>query len=314
MKPVIIIAGPTAVGKTELTLRLAESIGGEIVSADSMQIYRRMDIGSAKPSSVELQAVRHHLIDVVEPEEPFTVSDYRTQAMDAMARISEHGSLPVVSGGTGLYINALLYDMDFSGTGSDPVYRRRLEAEAEAMGAQALYQRLQSLDPAAAEAIHPNNVKRVIRALEINEVGGVKKGDFNKNPARNLEYSFLFVCLTRPRQELYDRINKRVDSMMDAGLLNEVRMLKASGLGRNHQSMQGIGYKELLAHLEGECSLEAAVAAIKQNTRHYAKRQLTWFKRYPEVHWLDMSLYPDAAEALGALSDLFQKFLPGGVL
>lgn len=314
MKPVVIIAGPTAVGKTELTLQLAQKLGGEIVSSDSMQIYRRMDIGSAKPGAGELASVPHHLIDVAEPEAPFTVSDYRQLALAALRDIGDRGRVPIVSGGTGLYVNALLYEMDFSDTGSDPAYRKALEEEAARNGPETLHSRLTLLDPEAAAAIHPNNVKRVIRALEINEVGGGKKGDFTKNQRRNLEFSFLFVCLTRPRQELYDRINTRVDLMLAAGLLHEVETLRASGLTRGHQSMQGIGYKELLAHLEGECSLEAAVASIKQNTRHYAKRQLTWFKRYPEAHWLDLSGYPDAGGATAALYDLFHTFLPGGVL
>lgn len=304
MKPVIIIAGPTAVGKTEITLELAKQLRGEIISADSMQIYRRMDIGSAKPSSDELASVPHHLIDVVEPEESFSVADFQHLAKNAIREIHGRDRIPVVSGGTGLYINSLLYDMDFSGTPSDDSYRKALEEFARTEGADALYRRLVELDPIGAEAIHPNNIKRVIRALEINELGGVNKDDFARNPVRNLEFSFIFVCLTRSRSELYDRINKRVDLMLSAGLFSEVKQLRESGLRREMQSMQGIGYKELLACIEGLISYEDAVNSIKQNSRHYAKRQLTWFNRYPEAHWLDLSSIPDTETVLKEIKDL----------
>lgn len=303
MNPVIIIAGPTAVGKTDITLELAKQISGEIVSADSMQVYRRMDIGSAKPSSEELAAVPHHLIDVVDPDQAFSVSDFQHLAKDAIREILKKGRIPVVSGGTGLYINSLLYDLDFSGTASDDTYRKTLEEFARTEGTDALYQRLLRQDPAGAGAIHPNNVKRVIRALEINEIGGVKKNDFVRNPVRNLEFSFIFICLTRSRSELYDRINKRVDIMLSAGLLSEVEQLLKSGLRRDMQSMQGIGYKELLACFEGLVSYKDAVNSIKQNSRHYAKRQLTWFNRYPEANWLDLSSISDIQSALREITD-----------
>lgn len=314
MNPVIIIAGPTAVGKTEITLQLAEQLGGEIISADSMQIYRRMNIGSAKPSAEELAAVPHHLIDVVEPDQSFSVSDYQQLAREAIRSVLKKGAVPIVSGGTGLYINALLYDMDFSGTASDDSYRKTLEEFARTEGADALYRRLVHQDPEGAAVIHPNNIKRVIRALEINELGGVKKGDFARNPARNFEFSFIFVCLTRSREEIYDRINKRVDLMLSAGLLTEVEALRNSGLHKGLQSMQGIGYKELLAFLEGLESYEGAVGSIKQNTRHYAKRQLTWFKRYPEAHWLDLSMISDTADAVREIKEISGKFPSGGVI
>lgn len=314
MNPVIIIAGPTAVGKTEITLELAKQLDGEIISADSMQIYRRMDIGSAKPSARELAAVPHHLIDVVEPDQPFSVADFQRLATDAIRTIQKNGKTPIVSGGTGLYINSLLYEMDFSGTASDDSYRKVLEEFARTEGPEALYQRLVSQDPAGAAAIHPNNIKRVIRALEINEVGGSRKADFVRNPQRNMEFSFLFVCLTRPRAELYDRINQRVDLMLSAGLLAEVEQLRAAGLHRELQSMQGIGYKELLDCLEGHWSCEEAVNSIKQNSRNYAKRQLTWFKRYAEAHWLDLSCDRGTSEALKKITDLMQAIHSGGIL
>lgn len=304
MKPVIIIAGPTAVGKTEITLELTKQLGGEIISADSMQIYRRMDIGSAKPSAAELAAVPHHLIDVVDPDQAFSVADFQALATAALRDILARDRVPVVSGGTGLYINSLLYQMDFSGTASDDTYRKTLEEYARTEGAEALYQRLVKLDPEGAAAIHPNNIKRVIRALEINEVGGVNKGDFARKPEPNREFSFIFVCLTRSRSELYDRINQRVDLMLSAGLVDEVRALGESGFHRGLQSMQGIGYKELLEWLEGQQTYDEAVNSIKQNSRNYAKRQITWFKRYNEAHWLDLSVIKGTSAALEQITGL----------
>ena len=209
-----------------------------------------------------------------------------------------------MSGGTGLYINSLLYDMDFSGTASDDTLRKSLEEYARTEGTEALYARLLELDPEGAAAIHPNNIKRVIRAIEINEIGGTNKGDFMRSPKPNSEFSFIFVCLTRPRAELYDRINKRVDLMLSAGLLSEVEQLATLGYGKTLQSMQGIGYKELLTFIEGQCGYEDAVDRIKQNSRRYAKRQMTWFNRYSEAHWLDLSLITDTSSALKAVSDL----------
>ncbi len=304
MNTVIIIAGPTAVGKTDVTLQLAAQLGGEIVSADSMQIYRRMDIGSAKPSPEELAAVPHHLIDIIDPDHAFSVADFQLRAKAAIREIHGRGRVPVVSGGTGLYINSLLYDMDFSGTTSDDSFRKELEEFLRKEGTEALYQRLVDQDPEGAAAIHPNNIKRVIRAIEINEMGGSKKGDFARTPVRNLEFSFLFICLTRPRMELYDRINKRVDLMMSSGLLSEVEQLMESGCHKGLQSMQGIGYKELLAFIEGQYGYEEAVDSIKQNTRRYAKRQMTWFNRYQEAHWLDLSQIRDTSSAVCAVKDL----------
>lgn len=304
MKTVIIIAGPTAVGKTEITLQLAAQLGGEIISADSMQIYRRMNIGSAKPSQEEMAVAPHHLIDILEPEQSFSVADFQRLAKNAIREIHSRDRIPVVSGGTGLYINSLLYNMDFSGTTSDDSFRKELEEYLRTEGTEALYQRLVNQDPEGAAAIHPNNVKRVIRAIEINEMGGAKKGDFIRTPVRNSEFSFLFVCLTRPRMELYDRINKRVDLMLSAGLLSEVEQLVESGCHGELQSMQGIGYKELLAFMDGHLGYEEAVNSIKQNTRHYAKRQMTWFNRYQEAHWLDLSQVKDTANAVGAVMDL----------
>jgi len=304
VKKVIIIAGPTAVGKTDLTLSLAEKLNSEIISADSMQIYRGMDIGSAKPTQEEMKGIPHHLIDCADPKEPFSVSDYRKSAFEAIDALLQKGKTPIVTGGTGLYINALLYEMDFSNTSSDSEFRNAMQKYADENGSDALYQRLLEKDPAAAEAIHPNNIKRIIRALEISEIGGEKKGDFRQGPTLNTDYSFDLFCLTRERSELYDRINIRVDQMMEKGLLDEVRRFYDAGFTSSVPAMQGIGYKELMDYLKGNSTLNDAVQMIKQHSRNYAKRQLTWFRRYETARWIDLSGlsgYEHAVEELFSL-------------
>lgn len=304
MKNVIIIAGPTAVGKTELALELSLQHNGEVISADSMQIYKYMDIGSAKPSPEELGKVPHHLIDILKPSDPFTVSDYQNAATIAIEAILSKGKLPVVSGGTGLYINSLLYKMAFSSQAPNKDFRDEMERLAATKGCIYLYNLLQAKSPQVAETIHPNNIKRVIRALEIAEFSSSEKGDFSKDLKQNDDFSFKLLCLTRPRDELYDRINRRVDLMMSYGLLEEVKKLKTMGYNSSMQAMQGIGYKELLNCLSGHYTLEEAVRIIKKNSRHYAKRQLTWFKRYPEAQWIDLSQYQDTASALREINNL----------
>jgi tRNA dimethylallyltransferase len=304
VKKVIIIAGPTAVGKTDLTLSLAEKLNSEIISADSMQIYRGMDIGSAKPDAAELSRVPHHLIDCVNPDEPFTVADFRRRAFETIDHLLAAGKTPIVAGGTGLYINALLYAMDFSNTGSDSDFRDAMQRFADENGPDALFQKLAEKDPSAAAAIHPNNIKRVIRALEIAEIGGEKKGDFRQGPALNTDYSFDLFCLTRERSELYDRINIRVDRMMDKGLMEEVRRLYEAGCTPDMPAMQGIGYKELMNHLKGNSTLDEAVQMIKQHSRNYAKRQLTWFRRYETARWMDLSGLDRYEQAAGDLFSL----------
>lgn len=290
MNKIIIIAGPTAVGKTDLSLALAHTLQTEIISADSVQIYNGLDIGSAKPTLDEMAGIPHHLIDVVEPTEAFSVSDYVKLAKKEIKRLHEMGKIPVIVGGTGLYINGLLYEMDFGESCADAEFRAEMEALADSSGAMAVYERLLSCDPVAAKRIHPNNLKRVIRALEINHVTGKPMADFAKAPTKTTDYEVILIGLTRGRDVLYERINKRVDLMFSAGLLDEVKKLKNSGLDDSFQSMQGIGYKEVLSYLEGRINYEQMIDEIQQGSRHYAKRQFTWFKRYDDLKWIDLDI------------------------
>lgn len=300
MKKIIVIAGPTAVGKTEYAIKVAEAFNGEVVSCDSMQLYQYMDIGSAKPTAQELAAVPHHLVGVVHPGEPFSVAEYQRLAKTAIADILARGKTPVIAGGTGLYLNSLLYEMDFGKTPKDEKLRKDLEDEAQTDGPLAIYNRLREVDAHAAERIHPNNVKKVIRALEA-ALSGDNIGDFKNCTQRCKDYDTILIGLTRDRQELYDRINLRVDKLMQLGLPEEVKGLLSMGLTEDDISMKGIGYKEIIGCFNGEYSIEEAVELIKKNTRHLAKRQLTWFKRYDDMHWLDISEYTDDETAIEEL-------------
>lgn len=291
MKDLIVVAGPTAVGKTEYAIRLAQNLNGEIVSCDSMQLYKYMDIGSAKPTLEEQAQVKHYLVDEIDPREPFSVVEYQKLAKEAIAEIHTKGKPAILSGGTGLYLNSLLYEMDFGTPPANESYRKEMEAFAVEHGAQALHNRLAEKDAAAAMRIHPNNIKKVIRALEAIETGGNGLKPFQAVQQENQSYRTFLIGLTRDRRELYDRINRRVDILMEKGLLQEVQKLFAMGLTDEHISMKGIGYKELIQHLKGTCSLEEAIETIKKNTRHYAKRQLTWFRRYNKMQWFDLSTY-----------------------
>lgn len=287
-KPLIILTGPTAVGKTAASIGLARAVGGEIISADSMQVYRHMDIGSAKITKEEMQGVPHYLVDVLEPEEPFSVVRFQELAREAVRTIYSRGKIPIVVGGTGFYIQALLYEIDFTENSDDTSCRRSLEEAAREKGAEYLHDRLKEIDPEAAEQIHPNNVKRVIRALEFHQQTGEKISTHNERERqKESPYDFAYFVLTDDRQLIYDRIDRRVDHMMEQGLLEEVRALKERGLSRGSVSMQGLGYKELFGYLEGEYPLDEAVRIIKRDTRHFAKRQLTWFKRERDVIWID---------------------------
>ena len=292
-KPLLILTGPTAVWKNALSIALAKAVDGEIISADSMQVYRGMDIGSAKIKKEEMQGVPHHLIDVLEPEQSFDVLQFQRLAKEAMEGIWQRNRIPVLVGGTGFYIQSVLYDIDFTPNEDDGSVRARLEAEAETSeGALRLYEKLQEQDPAAAEAIHPNNHKRMIRALEFYELTGTRISEHNEEQRRKESpYRFLYGVLNTDRQILYRRIEARVDEMMREGLLEEVKKLRARGLKKEMVSMQGLGYKELLDYLDGNCGLEEAVAKLKQNTRHFAKRQLTWFKRERDVTWFHLPDY-----------------------
>lgn len=277
----IVITGPTGVGKTEISLSLAERIGGEIVSCDSMQIYRLMDIGSAKATKEERERVPHHLIDILDPEESFTVSDFKRLAEKAVADIAGRGKIPILVGGTGLYIDSVILDMTFTEGGTDPEYRVQLSNLAGSLGNESVHALLREVDPVSAERIHPNNLKRVIRALEVYHTAGRPFSEFRDEDAFNPTYAVEYYVLNRNREALYADIDQRVLKMMDGGLAEEVRMLKGRGLTRTHQSMQGIGYKEILAYLDGEVTLKEAVEMIQRFSRNYAKRQLTWFRRKP---------------------------------
>lgn len=289
----VIIAGPTAVGKTENSIRLAKAINGEIISADSMQVYKRMDIGSAKIMPEEMQGIRHHLIDVLEPTEEFNIVRFQTMAKKAVQEIVSNGKIPILVGGTGFYIQSLLYDIDFKEEENiDTTLRESLQHFADTNGKEALHERLKEIDPESAEAIPPGNVKRVIRAIEFYETHHEKISSHNKEQKeKESPYNFAFFVLTDERPILYERIDKRVDSMLKNGLIDEVKALQAEGLTRSHISMQGLGYKEILAYLEGEITLEEAINILKRDTRHFAKRQITWFKREKEVIWLDKSKF-----------------------
>lgn len=287
-KPLIILTGPTAVGKTKASIDLAKALNGEIISADSMQVYKYMDIGSAKIRPEEMQGVPHHLVDVLEPDEEFHVVRFQQMAKQAMQEIYDKGKVPIVVGGTGFYIQALLYDIDFTESNEDNIYRSQLEQIAKEQGAQHLHDLLREVDPESADAIHANNVKRVIRALEFYKQTGEKISQHNETErAKESPYDFCYFVLTDQRQHLYDRIDQRVDQMLQEGLVAEVEALKNKGYTKDMVSMQGLGYKEVLDYLNGECTLEEAVYVLKRDTRHFAKRQLTWFRRERDVIWID---------------------------
>ena len=303
-RPLIVLTGPTAVGKTALSIRLAKALDGEIVSADSMQVYRGMDIGSAKVTKKEMDGVRHHLIDVLEPEEDFNVAAFQRMAKEALEEIYSRGKLPIVAGGTGFYIQALLYDIDFrDDTGEGPI-RKELEKLAVEKGAEYLHSLLQQADPQSADQIHPNNIKRVVRALEYFRQTGEPFSLHNQRERERCSpYHFLYYVICSDRKNLYERIDRRVDAMMADGLVGEVQALKKRGVKRGMTSMQGLGYKEILDYLDGTCSLEEAVYVLKRDTRHFAKRQITWFRREREVRWLKLEDFG------GDLDRVLQKIL-----
>ena len=305
-KPLIILTGPTAVGKTKASIGLAKAVDGEIISADSMQVYRHMDIGSAKIKPEEMEGIPHHLIDVLEPDDEFHVVKFQQLAKKAMREIWERGHIPIVTGGTGFYIQALLYDIDFDENEKEDACRKELEAYAKEHGAEALHEKLAFVDPASAEMIHPNNIKRVIRALEFYEQTGKRISEHNETQRqRESPYAFAYFVLTDDRAHLYERINRRVDQMIEEGLVNEVQALKDKGYTKQLVSMQGLGYKEILDYLDGNCTLEEAIYTIKRDTRHFAKRPLTWFKRERDVIWINKQSFGYEAEQI--LDEMLSK-------
>ncbi len=298
--PLIILTGPTAVGKTGLSIELARAVDGEIISADSMQVYRYMDIGSAKVTRAEMSGVPHHLIDVLEPTEEFNVVVFQKMAKKALGEIYDRGRIPVVVGGTGFYIQALAYDIDFTENDLDERLRRELEESAREKGPGYLHGLLEEIDPAAAGQIHANNIKRVIRAIEFYRQTGKRISEHNETERRKESpYKLFYYVLNTDRKVLYERIEQRVDEMLRRGLVEEVKGLADMGCTRDIVSMQGLGYKEILDYLEGRCSLEEAVYTIKRDTRHFAKRQLTWFRRERDVRWLNLQeFHNDRREVL----------------
>ena len=288
-KPLIILTGPTAVGKTALSIALAKAVNGAVISADSMQVYKYMDIGSAKITREEMQGVPHYLIDEFMPQEEFNIVLFQKYAKSYMEEIYEKGQIPILTGGTGFYIQSVVYDIDFSREEADKSYRKELEDLSREKGALCLYEMLKEKDPKAAEEIHPNNIKRVIRALEYyHENGGEKISEHNKKEReKSSPYNFAYFVLNDEREKLYPAIETRVDDMISQGLIGEVEKLKNMGCKKGMVSMQGLGYKEILSYLNGEISLEEAVYIIKRDTRHFAKRQLTWFGREKDVIWME---------------------------
>lgn len=287
-KSLIVLAGPTAVGKTALSINLAKALDAEIISADSVQVYKKLDIGSAKITQEEMDGVTHHLIDVLEPDEDFNVALFKEMVKAAIDKVHANGHVPILAGGTGFYIQAVLKDVDFSEGESDPEIRSRLEIEAEAIGNIAMHNRLAEIDPESADSIPAGNLKRVIRALEYYEITGERISEHNATEKmKQSPYDYRFFVLNDDRDKLYERIDKRVDIMMRDGLLSEVTDLKNAGISRDAVSMQSLGYRQIMNYLYDECSLEEAVYQIKLQTRHFAKRQLTWFKREKDTIWVN---------------------------
>lgn len=288
-KPKILcVVGPTASGKTDYAVELALKCGGEVVSCDSMQIYKHMDIGTAKPTADEMKGVKHHMIDIIEPNESFSVARFSEMARECIDDILLRGKIPVLCGGTGLYFDSTINNINFIQMDTDEEYRKYLESAAKEFGNEYVYKILKRVDEESAESIHPNNLKRVIRALEIYKTTGKKKSELDKEQLSEPLYEPEITGLMRDREVLYDRINKRVDIMMEKGLVEEVSELIKMGIDTEATSMQAIGYKEIIEYLDGKTSLSDAVDKIKRESRRYAKRQLTWFKRNEKIHWINI--------------------------
>ncbi len=310
--PMIVLAGPTAVGKTKLSIALAKAVGGEIVSADSMQVYRYMDIGTAKITQDEMQGVPHHMIDVLEPWDTFNVAVFKTMCEQCVTEIYQRGHIPIVTGGTGFYIQALLRNIDFTENECNTVYRTSLERLAAQKGAAYLHELLQEIDPVSAQAIHANNIKRTIRALEYFHLTGEPISRHNEREREKVSaYQSWYFVLTDLRERLYACIDRRVDEMIERGLVDEVKKLAAMGCHRELVSMHGLGYKEILAYLEGETDFEQALDILKRDTRHFAKRQLTWFRRERDVIWVDKSKFAyNEEKILGYMLEIIRGGTP----
>jgi tRNA dimethylallyltransferase len=285
----LVLLGPTAVGKTNISQRLAQQYDCEIISADSMQVYRHMDIGTAKASQAELKQIPHHLINICEPDQSFSVSDYQLLATEAIKDIHQRGKLPFIVGGTGLYIQSVCYEYEFTEGGADEAFRLEQRQYAEQYGGEALLEKLRSVDPETAGRLHANDQRRVIRALEVIHLTGITMAEQMRLQKRTTPYNLVLIGLNMDRAQLYARIEQRIDLMLEQGLVDEVRQLMNRGFTENMTSMQGLGYKEIVAYLLGRISYDEAVYLLKRDTRHYAKRQLSWFRRMEHIHWLDLS-------------------------
>lgn len=288
-QPLLVLVGPTAVGKTNLSLALAQRYNCEIISGDSMQVYRGMDIGTAKASIEERKLVPHHLIDILDPQQSFSVSDFQMLAREKITEIAGRGRLPFIVGGTGLYIESAIYDFQFSDAGADEAFRQELHQYAHQHGSEPLHDRLQLIDAVSAGKIHPNDIRRIIRALEVYHVTGVTMSEYIAQQQQEPLYNVVMLGLTMERSKLYARIEERIDDMMEAGLVAEVQGLLDQGCTRDMVAMQGLGYKEIVDYLQEDCSLDEAVYILKQGTRRYAKRQLSWFRRMKEINWFDLT-------------------------
>ncbi|QAY68387.1 tRNA (adenosine(37)-N6)-dimethylallyltransferase MiaA [Paenibacillus protaetiae] len=321
--PLLVLIGPTAVGKTKLSIEIAKAWNAEIISGDSMQVYRGMDIGTAKITTEEQQGIRHHLIDICDPDTPFSAADFQLRCTEAIADIASRGKLPFIVGGTGLYVESVCYGYQFADNGSDEQFRQHMQRIADEHGAEALHERLKQIDPKSAERLHPNDVRRVIRALEVYHLTGETFSSQQEGQKRESPYELCIIGLSLDRAELYQRIEQRIDLMMEQGLVEEVRQLLQSGTPPHAVAMQGLGYKEIAAYLNGECTLEAAVTLLKRDTRRFAKRQLSWFRHMENIHWIDMG--ENFSNNLAAIHDILegkfqvhleytsnQSFLDGG--
>lgn len=296
----VVILGPTATGKSHCAIEVAKKFHGEIISGDSMLVYQNMDIGTAKPTKEELEAVPHHLVNILPPDAAFSVVDFKEQAVKLIKEINNRGHLPILAGGTGLYIKALLEDYTFNNAQEDNALRQKLELEAKEQGADVLYSRLCQLAPIEAKRIHPNNTRRVIRALE----SALQGESVNQIKAEEMPYDALVIGLNMERQSLYERINKRVDKMLADGLEQEVRMLLAHGISTECQSMQSIGYRQMVWYINGNMAYETAVDKLKQATRNFAKRQLTWYKKMPYIKWLELESEPNYIQAVERICEM----------
>ncbi|MBD2869843.1 tRNA (adenosine(37)-N6)-dimethylallyltransferase MiaA [Paenibacillus sp. IB182493] len=319
----LVLIGPTAVGKTRMSLDIAKAWNAEIISGDSMQVYRGMDIGTAKIAPEEREGIPHHLIDICDPETPFSAADFQAEATRAIAGIAARGKLPFIVGGTGLYVESVCYDYRFADNGSDEVFREEQERYASEHGNEALHARLAAIDPEAAERLHPNDTRRVIRALEVHHLTGLTFSEQQAGQKKESPYELCIVGLTMDRAELYRRIELRIDLMLEQGLVDEVRRLLASERPPNAVAMQGLGYKEIAEYLRGECTLEAAAERLKRDTRRFAKRQLSWFRHMKDIHWIDMreNFHNNLLSIHGIIAGKFQvdleytsnqSFLDGG--